>query len=180
MRIPVISDVVEWFSDRAYWRKMKRWEALDRDHPILFADAVFGEMRYDRRLGWFSARRMWNGTEIDVHVSADWREQPDLPLAQALAVKARAFWQDEGGWRERLDAVVVRDLLALANEWQVDAGEAVVSPAQFCARIRPTSFTINSDNSFEVWFDDGDLFWGHETLVYGTMDEGPEAAEMHG
>ena len=178
MRIPVIADLAELLQDIAYYRRKKALDRLDREQPIQLIDPVLGTFTFWRELGWFQMTKMWNGIEVQVDLSGDWPDTaPDLELAAKMAQAARVFWSDESGWLDRLEDCAMRDLLELAIEWQAETGP--VSPAQFRQRITAKSLGIG-EQDFEVWFADGDLFWGHEILVYGNWKDGPLYAEMHG
>lgn len=192
MRIPIISDIIDGTRELAFvvqdfaaHRRRKRLAAADRDSPITLNDAVLGRFTFSREGRCFAQRRSWAGTEVELSLDAEWDvvppaddAPPDLGEAAALAVLARQLCDDEAGWLDRLKDVAVRDLYALACDWQEEAGP--LSEAQFRARITPTSLSVNGRSDFEAWFDDGDLFWGHGIMVYGTWADGPKGAEMHG
>ena len=52
--------------------------------------------------------------------------------------------------------------------------------AQFMERLEPDAVQISGDGSFDFWFNDGALFWGHSIHVTGSLEGGPEKAEMEG
>ena len=47
-------------------------------------------------------------------------------------------------------------------------------------RLELDAIQISAGGSFEFWFNDGDLFWGHAIHVTGSLDKGPERAQMEG
>ena len=47
-------------------------------------------------------------------------------------------------------------------------------------RLEPDAVQISGDDSFDFWFNDGALFWGHSIHVTGSLEGGPEKAEMEG
>ena len=47
-------------------------------------------------------------------------------------------------------------------------------------RMELDAVQISAGGSFEFWFNDGDLFWGHAIHVTGALDKGPESAQMEG
>lgn len=192
MRIPIISDIIDGARelvfvarDFAYLRRRKRLAKLDRDDPITLDDPVLGRFTFGREARNFTQQRTWAGHTVELVLDTEWDaplrdddSPPDLGEAAALAVLARQFWEDERGWLDRLKDVAVRDLYALACDWQEEAGP--LSDAQFLARITPASLSVNGRSDFDMWFNDGDLFWGHGIMVYGTWADGPKGAEMHG
>lgn len=192
MRIPIISGIIDAVrelvfvaEDFAALRRRNQQAQADRDNPITLDDPVLGRFTFSREGRWFHQRRTWCGADVELSLNAEWDvppppadAPPDLAEAAALAVVARQFCDDEAGWLKRLKDVAVRDLYAQACDWQEEAGP--LGEAQFRARITPTSLSANGHSDFEIWFDDGDLFWGHGVMVYGTWAEGPQGAEMHG
>ena len=47
-------------------------------------------------------------------------------------------------------------------------------------RMELESIEIRADGSFEFWFADGDMFYGHSIHVSGGMENGPDDASMEG
>ena len=47
-------------------------------------------------------------------------------------------------------------------------------------RMELESIEIRADGSFEFWFADGDMFYGHSIHVSGDMENGPDRADMEG
>ena len=41
-------------------------------------------------------------------------------------------------------------------------------------------FVMESDGSYEVYYDDDDMFYGHVILIDGNMDTGMEDADIAG
>ena len=79
--------------------------------------------------------------------------------------------------------LAARDLLELANDWASDGGceerePGEITRGQFMERLEPDAVQISGDGSFDFWFNDGALFWGHSIHVTGSLEGGPEKAEM--
>jgi hypothetical protein len=51
---------------------------------------------------------------------------------------------------------------------------------EFKARMALESVTVEADGSFQFWYGDGDLFWGHSIQVSGNLAEGPTDASLAG
>lgn len=180
VRIPVITDIVEWTDDIRFLIRDGKNAKADRDDPITFDDPVLGTFRYDRRLSWFVLEREWNGVSTQLTLQGEtWhKHDPDIGQARLLAQDARRFWDDEAGLLKQCEDKAVEELLELANEWQEEHGP--VSEEQFRTRISPQSLGLYEGLDFEIWFEDGDLFWGHGILVSGNFETGFRSAEMHG
>ena len=180
-RIPIIGGLLEFGEDISYEVKRGRLEKLDRDEPIEFTDEVLGTFKARRELCWFETKRQWNGTQIRLTLDGEWNKPEEISTdtAAELALSARKLWDDETRWLKRCEEFVVRDLYELAHSWAQDREEALTKE-EFLDRIKPQSLGVSPEGDFDVWFNDGDVFAGHGILVYGTLEKGPEGAEMHG
>ncbi len=143
--------------------------------PVTRQDDFFGTLTFDRRLHWYTANAIWNGDPIDLHVSGD---QPDH-VDSALQV-ARALWDDQITWSQRIRDYAVQELLHVKNENWLDQGEAELGAEQFMNKMRLQAITVHADGSFVFWHDDGGLFWGHSIQIRGTLSEGPTDADIPG
>ena len=180
-RLPIIGELLDFGEDVAYEVKRARLEKLDRDEPIELTDAVLGTFRLRRELTWFETRRQWAGSEVNLTLDGEWGslEEVSEDTAAELAVAARTFWDDEARWLRTCEELILRDLYELARSWAEDR-EELLTQEQFLERIKPQSIGVSLEGRFDVWFEDGDVFAGHGILVYGTLEGGPEVAEMHG
>jgi len=43
-----------------------------------------------------------------------------------------------------------------------------------------SSITVHPQGTFEFWYDDGDLFWGHSIMISGSIEKGLREAGIHG
>lgn len=91
----------------------------------------------------------------------------------------------QANWDGRLRDCAARDLLELANDWASDGAVRSVSRRRSpggssWSGWSQTPVQISGDGSFDFWFNDGALFWGHSIHVTGSLEGGPEKAEMEG
>ena len=98
--------------------------------------------------------------------------------------QAKALMADQKGWDEKVRSFAADQLLEQANDWAQDAAEGEepeeITREQFMERMELDAVQISAGGSFEFWFNDGDLFWGHAIHVTGSLDQGPESAQMEG
>ena len=137
-----------------------------------------GTFALNRALGWFEAEADWLGSPIRLDLDRDEDREKCLFYLRAL-MKGQADWDG------RLRACAARDLLELANDWASDGGceehePEEITREQFMERLEPDAVQISGDGSFDFWFNDGALFWGHSIHVTGSLEGGPEKAEMEG
>lgn len=142
--------------------------------PVTVEDAVLGTLTLDRRFDIFRGTASWRGEPIEVTVEANGED-----LAEALAT-AHALWQDQARWHERIRDCAVEQLLELKNGTWLDEDESAVSPDDFRARMKLVTISVDPEGGFEFWHDDGDLFWGHAIEVSGSLEEGPDRANIQG
>lgn len=64
-----------------------------------------------------------------------------------------------------VNEVIIRDLLPLKNENWLEENQSAISEEDFINSIHLTSIDFNKNAAFELFFDDGDLFWGHSISV---------------
>jgi hypothetical protein len=91
-------------------------------------------------------------------------------------------WGEGEEWERRAKDKAVDRLLDLKNEsWlDEDEGEEPLSEEEFRANMRLTAVQIAADGSIEFTFADGDMFFGHDIVVKGTVEEGWRSANIEG
>ena len=77
-----------------------------------------------------------------------------------------------------------KSLTDCANDWLQDSledGEPFIeiTEERFAQRMVLNSIGYD-ENGFDVYYDDDDMFWGHCILVYGTLENGIEEAQIAG
>ncbi len=148
----------------------------DRLHqPVTLEDSRLGRFTLDRGVDRFMADVVWNGVRASLSLSAVAVEE-----ARAALVTAHALWADGPEWDRRVRGLASRDLLALKNESWLEEGELALTASEFAARMEIESIWVASDGSFEFWYADGDLFWGHAIEIRGALSEGPTDATIAG
>ena len=138
-----------------------------------------GTFTLNRLVNWFEAEVEWLGqpARLDIDREEDW---------DACVEQAKALMADQKGWDEKVRSFAAQELLSQANDWAQDAAESEdgepeeITREQFMERMELDAVQISADGRFEFWFNDGDLFWGHAIHVTGSLDQGPEMAQMEG
>jgi hypothetical protein len=149
--------------------------AANLQKPVSFDDPMFGTFTLDRRINWFSGKATWNGAVVEIHL--DGNESSEV---QAALKTARALWQSQADWDQRVRDYAVQQLLARKNDDWLGEGEEEVSPEQFKARMKLQSITVRQDDEFEFFHEDGDLFWGHAIQISGSLVKGLTSAGTPG
>ena len=142
----------------------------EQKKPVTFWEEGLGTFTLDRRVDWFETEVDWLGGQISLVFDAGEDRAEVLQRAKTLLSGA-------ADWDKRIRAYAADDLLASANDWAED-GE--ITREQFIQRMELESIEIRADGSFEFWFADGDMFYGHSIHVSGDMEHGPDDAAMEG
>ncbi len=171
----VLPDEVEQLSFSTHVPPDPELEALRvaQTAVVSIDDEKFGRFILDRALDWYVAKTEWNGQQIALSIDAEGNDDVAASIAQA-----KQFWLNEDVWLDRLKHCAADHLLELANDWNQESSE--ISRPEFMRRMTPDSIIMNSDADFSVYFEDGDLFWGHVIIVAGNMADGPKDAQMAG
>jgi hypothetical protein len=133
--------------------------ADELSQPVTIADEFFGELRLDRRLKAYEARRGSGRMQYDVLLTL--RNAADPVQDRAMIQTARATLC-------RLEELITHyrnraadELLSLYNDdWRQDEDPALTRE-QFIERLTLTSVTLESDGEIFVYLQPGDLFGGH-------------------
>jgi hypothetical protein len=143
--------------------------------PVVYSDELFGDLTLDRTVNNYLGKVKWNGSNVDLWLRLD---EPN-ELSTAIR-NARDLWAHSDSWNQRVLDCIARDVLPLKSEnWQEDDG-STVSREAFEARIKLNFITVGADGSIEFWYDDGDLFFGHDIAAEGTLSDGVRSAGIHG
>jgi len=149
--------------------------ALELQMPVTFNDERFGIFTLERRAGWYEAVVSWSSTKIRLTLSP-----PEGGDVKDCLPIARAIWDAQSVWQQRILDYAAARLLELKNDTWLDEDEAELSADEFKNRPILSSITVEANGDFEFWYDDGDLFWGHSIRVSGSLSEGPTFAGIEG
>lgn len=115
----------------------------------------------------------WAAHEISLRLDGDFSQLPQA------AGHAEAMMDQALRWQADVTDCMHRDLYPLWNDvWRDD--QPVMGRDAWLARVRPTSLTVDGEGQFTVYFDDGDLFWGHAIEVSGSIAGGADRAGIVG
>ncbi len=146
--------------------------------PVTFWEEGIGTFTLDRSVNWFEAEADWLGESIRIEFDRD-ENRADC------VTHIRALLERQKEWDEKIRSFAAKELLENAQAWAEDASEEEEDPEElteevFMRRMELQSIEIQADGSFDFWFGDGDMFWGHSIRVSGSLEEGPTGADMEG
>jgi hypothetical protein len=143
--------------------------------PVTFQDPEFGAFLLDKRVNWFEAQVLWCSLDAKLCLAVE-----DNLVADNCLEVARLLWSQQNRWDQKVRDCAASKLLKLRNDTWRQSDEEILNRDQFKALMSLTSVTVKGSGDFEFWFNDGDLFWGHDIMVEGNLKEGPTDAGIHG
>jgi len=131
-------------------------------------DEFFGELTWQALVGGWEGRMSLpdglGSTQVCIYTPDDERDQTITPEARAAFTRVVAE-------RAAFARKAADDLLAVHNEsWHHYENTPPLTSEQFQARLTLESIHIRSSGSATVYYDDGDLFWGHTIIVEQADD----------
>ena len=151
----------------------------EQKKPVSFWESGLGTFTLNRSVGWFEAEADWLGQTIRLDLDQSEDRAACLTNFHTLMEKQRE-------WDQRVRSFAAQQLLSLANQWEQDTAEneerepEEITREQFMERMELDAVQMSQTGDFEFWFNDGDLFWGHAIRVTGSLEKGPEEAQMEG
>lgn len=151
----------------------------EQKKPVSFWEGGLGTFTLNRSMGWFEAEADWLGQSIRLDFDRD-ENQADCLM------QFHTLMENQRQWDERVRAFAAEQLLSLAKQWEEDAADneereaEEITREQFMERMELDAVQMSQTGDFEFWFNDGDLFWGHAIRVTGSLEKGPEEAQMEG
>lgn len=142
-----------------------------------------GTFTLNRTVDWFEATVDWLGSEIALDFDRGVPEEMASAQETGRALMAsQADWDPPGALLCRPRAALPGQRLGggRREEEDEDSGAPLVTQEQFMERMELESIQLLPQGGFEFWFNDGDLFWGHSIHVTGSLEAGPESAQMEG
>ena len=149
--------------------------------PVSISSKVFGKMTLDKQLGWYEGKADWLGERISVYISCEEKSE-----AQKTLKKLEEMYSQAQKWDKEFRECAAKELTELANDWLMDSVEddeeqpTEITRSDFARRIKIESIELDDEGEFTVFFGDDDMFRGHSVVVYGSLENGAEEAQMEG
>lgn len=126
-------------------------------------DPVLGTLVHDGY--YYEGTAQFNGSPFGFSVGT--YEVDDV---EARLERGRAVLQSLPAVIERAKSHAVKTLLDLKNDTWTEEDGRTIGPAEFEARLTIASITVDHDAELVIYFDAGDLFFGHHILVTETAE----------
>lgn len=151
----------------------------DSMKPVFYNDEVLGRFELDKSVKLFEKKISWSGEEGRLYF--DWDENVDI-MKSALET-ANVLLKDPDDWNKKIKMYAAEELVELANEWLQDNEESdidEITKEMFVDFMKLDSISVYPEGDFEIFFFDGDMFWGHYIIVNGNINEGFTSADIAG
>lgn len=135
--------------------------------PVTYQDPQLGVFTLNRDYNLFQSKAQWNGQEIELTLNVK-----ELDENNAALKTAHLLWDGQADWDQRIRQYLEQEMLPVKNDSWRDDGEAEVSAAEFHANTELQTIVIDSDGTFEFWFDDGEMFGYHMLYCRGELTRG--------
>ena len=148
-------------------------------NPVTLHSGEFGDMVLDKELMWFNVEAQWRRMPFYIRLKLH-DENEDAKDGLALLEQ---FWKKKAAWDKKLRAFAAKQLLTLANDWAENDDEhpgRVWTEESFAKALKNESIIMDTDGSFEMWYDDGGIFFGHAVVISGDVQNGAKKATMEG
>ena len=149
----------------------------EQKKPVTFREEGLGTFTLNRQVDWFETEINWLGTEISLTIDMEEAREEALQNAKTLLASA-------ADWDKRVRECAADELLQNANDWnqemEKDGETPTITREQFMERMELESIEVMADGSFQFWFADGDMFYGHSIWVSGDLENGPDEPSMEG
>lgn len=129
-------------------------------------ESQFGTFQLDRELSWFACEMDWCGNEVSVTLESD--EDCEETANKAMSI-FQQIAKDKAGFDKKSREYASEQLLELANDWLADDDSEdkpdEITKEMFMESMELDDLCVNSDGSITLYYDDGDMFWGHAIEV---------------
>jgi hypothetical protein len=126
-------------------------------------DEFFGTLQWDERVNWYETKMTFpDGLRVSVSIPVEGEPAPTA-IRRARSVFP-TIQSREPEYRE----AATTQLLDLHNDTWNEGDE--IDAATFKSRMSLESIVIYPSGGAEIYYGDGDLFWGHTILVGLTED----------
>lgn len=147
--------------------------------PVFYNDELIGEFELDKSVKLFKKIISWAGEEGSLYF--DWDE--DKNIMESALETAHVFFENQDKCNMKIRMYASEELVELANEWLQDNDEAEIdeiTKEMFIDFMKLDSISVYPEGDFEIFFFDGDMFWGHSIIVSGNINGNFTSAEIAG
>ena len=158
--------------------KEKRFEPIieEESRPIVIS-VNDTEFKFDKILSWYDGKIEFNGYTIDISLKP---KGNTLDATTSVATYKKIMENFDSLYKKVLTRCA-NELVEGANEWRDEDDEHEITAEEFQRRIDTKKLSISiDDNSYTLYFDDDNLFWGHTIVYEGNIENEEFCVNMEG
>ena len=148
--------------------------------PVLL-ETEYGNFELDRSLSWFSSEDIKIGDySLMVYLETD---EEDGDTADGALQAFMEIAKDFESFDKKNKEGACEFLLDLANDWLADNEDAEVDEItrqMFIESISINEMTVSPEGFVTLYYDDGDMFWGHSIEIDVEADGTVSDADIAG
>ncbi|WP_051506897.1 DUF2262 domain-containing protein [Saccharibacillus sacchari] len=134
-----------------------------------------GTLVFESEYQWFGGETHLEDRAVTLNLESAERERA-LELVPALQKLTEELASLDLAARR----YAAEQLLEVKNDSWLDENEEELTEDDFAGRMTLESLTLDEDEEMTLWYEDGDLFWGHSICVRRSADGEWMSAEMMG
>lgn len=149
--------------------------------PVILENDM-GTFTLNRYFSWFECNNVdWNDADILIYLEVD--ENCDETANSAMATLLK-YAKDKQGFDQKNREFAAKELLDLANDWLEDNEDEdkpdKITKEMFIDNIKMSELCISPDGSITLFYDDGDMFWGHTIQIIIDENGNYDSADIAG
>lgn len=147
--------------------------------PVYYNDEILGQFELEKSVNLFQKEISWLNEDCSLYFN--WNE--NKAVMEASLKTAHELFNNQAQWDKAIRSYAAKELVDLANDWLQDNEEAEITEITkelFVGLMSIDSISVYDDGEFEIFFSDGDMFWGHSIIVNGDINGNFTSAEIAG
>lgn len=163
-----------------------RLDAIREEYikPVYIEDGELGRLTLDRTYGWFEGEISWLGTDLTVYLAVD---ESNDSTANTAYETMKKIASDIQAWDDKLRKYAAEEMTELANDWnegneedEEEENSGPITKEVFARRIDVSGIHIHDDGSFDMTYNDDDMFFGHWVVVHVDENGKCDGANLEG
>ena len=139
-------------------------------------DAVLRKLVFNADLDWYETTvRIAPELDATLQISVEGFASANDAIDAARRHLPAVLGGLEGG-----KALIASELLEIKNSDWLEDDEEALTEDQFVSQLTLSTLTAQADDSWELYFDAEQLFWGHQILVWWSPTRGFYEAQTAG
>lgn len=147
--------------------------------PVYYNDEILGQFELEKSVNIFKKKITWLNEDCSLYFNWD---ENKAAMDESLKT-AHELFNNQAQWDKAIRNYAAKELVDLANDWLQDNEEAEITEITkelFVELMSIDSISVYNDGEFEIFFSDGDMFWGHSIIVNGDINGNFTSAEIAG